>query len=76
MSSSPEYKFHNMDQEKILLVEKLCQLKKEQVKQEDKVEFCEEHIAQLTEDIQKKSRLATKYKWLWNPQMRTPQNTL
>ena len=45
-----------MDQEKLLLVEKLCTLKKELVKQEEKVDFFEEHIAQLTEDIQKKSR--------------------
>lgn len=55
---SPEYKFSNMDQEKIMLVEKLCQLKKELVKQEEKAEFFEEHIAQLTEDIQGKSRYA------------------
>lgn len=39
-----------------MLVEKLCQLKKELVKQEEKAEFFEEHIAQLTEDTQGKSR--------------------
>lgn len=49
-----------MDQEKIMLVEKLCQLKKELVKQEEKAEFFEEHIAQLTEDIQGKSRCVCK----------------
>ena len=45
-----------MDQEKMMLVEKLCSLKKEVMKQEEKVEFFEEHIAQLTEDIQQKSK--------------------
>ena len=45
-----------MDDEKVLLVQKLCQLKQELVKQEEKAEFFEEHITQLTEDIQKKSR--------------------
>ena len=55
-SPSPEYKFSTMDQEKIMLVEKMCQLKKELVKQEEKAEFFEEHIAQLTEEIQGKSR--------------------
>lgn len=54
---SPDYhKFSLMDEEKIMLVEKMCQLKKELVKQEEKAEFFEEHITQLTEDIQKKSR--------------------
>ncbi len=53
---SPDYKFTHMDQEKIMLVEKLCRLKKELVKQEEKSEFFEEHISQLTEDIQGKSK--------------------
>ena len=39
---SPEYRFGHMDQEKLLLVEKLCTLKKELVKQEEKVDFFEE----------------------------------
>ncbi len=43
-----------------MLVEKLCLLKKELVKQEEKVDFFEEHIAQLTEDIQRKSRQVKK----------------
>ena len=56
-TASPEYRFDNMDQEKIMLVERFCHAKKELVKQEEKIEFFEGHIAQLTEDIQRKSRL-------------------
>lgn len=54
-----------MDQEKLILVEKLCTLKKELVKQEEKVDFFEEHIAQLTEDIQKKSRYVQQFDSGW-----------
>ena len=46
-----------MDHEKILLVEKMCHLKKEQARQEEKFGFYEDHISQLTEDIKAKSRL-------------------
>ena len=56
-TSSPEMnKFNYMDPEKMMLVEKMCLLKKEIVRQEEKMEFFEEHITQLTEDSQKKSR--------------------
>lgn len=34
----------------------MCSLKKEVVKQEEKAEFFEDHITQLTEDIQRKSK--------------------
>jgi len=56
ISQSPEYKFYNMDQEKILLVEKMCHLKRELAKHEDKAGFYEDHVSQLTDDIKKKSR--------------------
>ena len=43
-----------MDQEKILLY--VCRLKKELAKMDEKMAFYEEHAAQLTEDIQRKSK--------------------
>ena len=46
-----------MDQEKILLVEKMCRLKRELAKMDEKMAFYEEHATQLTEDIQRKSKL-------------------
>ena len=55
-SSSPECRVYRMDQEKVVLVEKMCDLKKELARQEDKVGFYEDHISQLTEDIKRKSR--------------------
>ena len=55
-SPSPEL-FQSMDQEKILLVEKMCRLKKEVAKMDEKMAFYEEHATQLTEDIQRKSKL-------------------
>ena len=45
-----------MDQEKILLVEKMCRLKRELAKMDEKMAFYEEHATQLTEDIQRKSK--------------------
>ena len=39
-----------------MLVEKMCHLKKELDKQEEKTGFYEDHISQLTDDIKKKSR--------------------
>ena len=49
-----------MDQEKILLVEKMCRLKRELAKMDEKMAFYEEHASQLTEDIQRKSKLVAK----------------
>ena len=54
-SPSPEL-FQKPDQEKMVLVERLCKLKRELAKQEEKMEFFEEHAQQLTEDIQRKSK--------------------
>jgi len=54
-SPSPEL-FQTLDQEKMVLVERLCKLKRELAKQEEKMEFFEEHAQQLTEDIQRKSK--------------------
>ena len=48
--------FRHLDHEKEVLVEKMCILKKEAAKKQDKLEFYEEHISQLTEEIKKKSK--------------------
>ena len=45
-----------LDQEKRVLVEKICSLKREMARSEEKMEFFESHSHQLTEDIQKKSK--------------------
>ena len=50
-----------MDQEKILLVEKMCRLKRELAKMDEKMAFYEEHATQLTEDIQRKSKLVADF---------------
>lgn len=55
-SLSPELLFQSMDGEKMFLVDKLCNTKKDLAKQEEKLEFFEEHVSQLTEDIQRKSK--------------------
>ena len=54
-SPSPEL-FQTLDQEKMVLVERMCKLKREMAKLEEKTEFFEEHAQQLTEDIQRKSK--------------------
>lgn len=46
-----------LDQEKRVLVEKICSLKRDMARCEERVEFFESHAQQLTEDIQKKSKL-------------------
>lgn len=48
--------FETLDQEKTLLVEKICQLNKKLVRREERIEFFEGHTSQLTEDLKKKSR--------------------
>ena len=45
-----------LDQEKRVLVEKICSLKRDMARCEEKMEFFESHSHQLTEDIQKKSK--------------------
>ena len=45
-----------LDQEKRVLVEKICSLKRDMARYEERVEFFESHSHQLTEDIQKKSK--------------------
>lgn len=47
-----------LDQEKRVLVEKICSLKRELARCEEKMEFFENHSHQLTEDIKKKSKYA------------------
>ena len=54
-SPSPEM-FQYLDHEKMMLVEKMCSLKKQLAKMDEKMEFFEEHARQLTEDIQRKSK--------------------
>eukprot|EP00731_Ephydatia_muelleri_P021322 Em0013g1049a len=49
--------FRHLDHEKEVLVEKLCVLKKEVAKKQEKLEFYEEHITQLTDEIKKKSKI-------------------
>lgn len=48
--------FQTLDQEKTMLVDKLCQLKRTLAKKEEKIEFYEGHIQQLTDEIKSKSR--------------------
>ena len=48
--------FRHLDHEKEVLVERLCTLKKEAAKKQEKLDFYEEHIAQLTDEVKKKSR--------------------
>ena len=45
-----------LDQEKRVLVEKICSLKRDMARYEERVEFFESHSHQLTEDIQRKSK--------------------
>ena len=45
-----------LDQEKLVLVQKICSLKRQLARCEEKMEFFESHSHQLTEDIQKKSK--------------------
>ena len=52
----PEMFRGTLDQEKLLLVEKICSLKRQLARCEEKMEFFESHSYQLTEDIQKKSK--------------------
>ena len=49
-SSSGEM-FHTLDHEKTLLVEKMCQLKRQMARREEKLEFYDGHSQQLTEAI-------------------------
>lgn len=50
--------FETLDQEKTVLVEKICRLNKTIARRDDRIEFFEGHTTQLTEDLKKKSRLA------------------
>ena len=52
-----------MDQEKLLLVDRLCRNKRELARMEEKIEFFEEHTSQLTEDIQRKSKSVLAIHW-------------
>ena len=46
----------SMGPDKALLVDKLVKSRKDVAKKDEKVEFLEEHIRQLTEELQKKSK--------------------
>ena len=48
--------FQTLDHEKTVLVDKLCQMKRQLAKKEEKIEFYDGHVQQLTEDIKSKSR--------------------
>ena len=48
--------FRHLDHEKEVLVERLCVLKREAAKKQEKLDFFEEHIAQLTDEVKKKSK--------------------
>jgi chromosome segregation ATPase len=56
------HSFKNLDSEKTVLVEKLCQLQRNLAKKEDKLEFYESHCHQLMEDIKQKSKY---FYWLY-----------
>ena len=51
----------SMGPDKALLVDKLVRSRKDIVKRDEKVEFLEEHIRQLTEELQKKSKCVCVY---------------
>ena len=42
--------------DKQVLVERICKLQRIHAKRNEKIDFLEEHIVHLTEDLQKKSR--------------------
>lgn len=44
-----------------ILVERIVKLQQESAKQNDRIEFLEEHTAQLVKELQKKSRLLQNY---------------
>ncbi|XP_065883677.1 coiled-coil domain-containing protein 186-like [Dysidea avara] len=50
-----------MGPDKALLVDKLVKSRKDIAKRDKKVEFLEEHIRQLTEELQKKSKIIKSY---------------
>ncbi|XP_065883661.1 coiled-coil domain-containing protein 186-like isoform X2 [Dysidea avara] len=51
----------SMGPDKALLVDKLVKSRKDIAKRDEKVEFLEEHIRQLTEELQKKSKIIKSY---------------
>lgn len=51
-----------MEPSKKLLVDKICRLQKIHAKKNEKLEFMEEHINALVDEIQKKTRLVWKSK--------------
>ncbi|RDD38311.1 Coiled-coil domain-containing protein 186 [Trichoplax sp. H2] len=50
-----------LDPEKALLLDRVCRLQKDHARKNEKLEFLEEHINQLVEDIQKKSKIIQSY---------------
>ena len=46
-----------MEIDKKVLIERICKLQRVLAKKNEKQEFMEEHINQLTQDIQKKTKL-------------------
>jgi len=53
--------YAEIEVDKKVLVERICKLQRNLAKKNEKVEFMQEHILQLTEDLQKKSRIIQYY---------------
>lgn len=49
--------FQEIEVDKKVLVDRICKLQRLHAKKNEKIEFMEEHINHLTEDLQKKSKL-------------------
>jgi hypothetical protein len=47
---------HELDHEKSIMLEKICQLQKAHAKKNEKIDFLEEHNSTLVDEITKKNR--------------------
>ena len=56
--NKPSYQqFPEVEIDKKVLIERICKLQRVLAKKREKLEFMEEHINQLTEELQKKAKL-------------------
>ena len=47
---------HDLDSEKTLLVDRICSLQQLHAKKDDKMEFFEGHVQQLTQELRRKTK--------------------
>lgn len=57
-SQEEDYQVHVVEVDKQMLIEKIVKLQRTNARKSEKMEFMEDHINQLLEEIRKKSRLA------------------